>query len=62
MDFIETSNISKFYEDTFEKYKITHVITYKNSKMNMIITKTKDKKYKELYSDKYFVVYERITE
>ena len=24
--------------------------------------KTKDKKYKELYSDKYFVVYERITE
>ena len=62
MDFIETSNISKFYEDTFEKYKITHVITYKNSKMNMIITKTNDKKYKELYSDKYFVVYERITE
>ena len=48
MDFIETSNISKFYEDTFEKYKITHVITYKNSKMNMIITKTNDKKYKEL--------------
>lgn len=62
MDFIETSNISKFYEDTFEKYKITHVITYKNSKMNMIIAKTNDKKYKELYSDKYFVVYERITE
>ena len=62
MDFIETSNISKFYEDTFEKYKITHVITYKNSKMNMIITKINDKKYKELYSDKYFVVYERITE
>lgn len=62
MDFIETSNISKFYEDTFEKYKITHVITYKNSKMNMIITKTNDKKYKELYSDKYFVVYERVTE
>lgn len=59
MDFIETSNISKFYEDTFEKYNITHVITYKNSKMNMIITKTKDKNYKELYSDKYFVIYER---
>ena len=59
MDFMETSNIGKFYEDIFEKYDITHVITYKNSKMNMIITKTKDKNYKELYSDNYFVVYER---
>ena len=60
MDFIETSNISKFYEDTFEKYNITHVITYKNSKTNMIITKTKDSNYKELYRDKYFVIYERL--
>jgi len=60
MDFIETSNISKFYEDTFEKYDITHVITYKNSKMNMVINSTHDKKYKKLYEDKYFVVYERI--
>ena len=59
MDFIETSNISRFYEDVFEKYQITHVITYQNSKMNMIITKTKDANYKELYSDKYFVIYER---
>lgn len=59
MDFIETSGISKFYEDIFEKYNITHVITYKNSKMNMIITRTNDKNYKELYSDNYFTVYER---
>ena len=43
----------------FDKYDITHVITYKNSKMNMIITKTEDKQLKELYSDNYFVVYER---
>lgn len=57
MDFIDTSNIGKFYEDTFEKYDITHVICYKSSKMNMIITK--DKNYKELYSDEYFVIYER---
>lgn len=59
MDFIETSGIAKFYEDIFEKYNITHVITYKNSKMNMIITRTNDKNYKELYSDNYFTVYER---
>lgn len=60
MDFINTSGIAEFYEDTFEKYGITHVITYKNSKTNMIITKTKDSKYKELYSDDYFIVYERL--
>lgn len=42
MDFINTSNIGVFYEDTFEKYGITHVICYKNAKMNMIITKTND--------------------
>lgn len=58
LDFIDTSSIGKFYGDTFEKYDITHVITYKNSKMNMIITKTKDPNYKELYQDDYFVVYE----
>ena len=51
MDFIETSNISKFYGDIFEKYDITHVITYENSKMNMIISKTQKDKYKELYKD-----------
>ena len=60
MDFINTSNIGTFYEDTFKKYDITHVICYKNSKMNMIITKTKDKHYNELYKDDHFVVYERV--
>ena len=57
-DFIDTSSIGKFYGDTFEKYGITHVIAYKNSKMNMIITKTDMEHYKELYQDDYFVVYE----
>ena len=60
MDFIETSGIAKFYEDIFKKYDITHVITYENSKMNMIIEKTKDPNYKELYKDNYFVIYERL--
>lgn len=57
-DFIDTSSIGKFYGDTFQKYDMTHVIAYKNSKVNMIITKTKDPKYKELYQDDYFVIYE----
>lgn len=59
-DFINTSSISRFYEDTFKKYNITHIICYKNAKMNMIMKKTKDSKYKELYSDDHFVIYERL--
>ena len=61
-DFINTSSISKFYEETFEKYDITHVILGKGSKTNMIITKTNDENYKELYSDDNFVIYERLKE
>ena len=60
MDFIDVSSIGTFYEDVFEKYDITHVITYENSKMNMIITKTNDPHYKQLYKDDYFVIYERM--
>lgn len=56
-DYINTSNISKYYENTFDKYDITHVILYKNSKLNMFLSK--DDNYTELYSDKKFVVYER---
>ena len=58
MDFIDTSSIGKFYDETFDKYNMTHVITYKNSKINMIITETKDPKYVEKYQDEYFVIYE----
>lgn len=57
-DFIDTSSIGTFYGDTFEKYNMTHVIAYKNSKVNMLITKTNDQKYKQLYEDDYFVIYE----
>ena len=60
-DFINTSSISKFYEDTFKKYNITHIITGKNSKTNMLITKTHDKNYKEIYSDDNFIIYERLS-
>ena len=60
MDFINTSSITEFYEVIFEKYDITHVITYKNSKMNMIIKDTKDPNYLELYEDADFTIYQRL--
>lgn len=58
MDFINTSSLNIYYEETFEKYGMTHVITYKDSKINMLISKREDNKYKELYSDDSFVIYE----
>ena len=60
MDFINTSNIGKFYGSTFKKYDITHIILYKNSKISMIIDKTDKENYNKIYSDDNFVIYEII--
>ena len=51
------STIGTYYETKFEEYGITHVITKPNSKIRMLISR--DEKYKELYSDKNFVIYAR---
>lgn len=58
-DYINVSNISTYYEDKFEKYDITHVITGKKTKLNMFLSR--DGNYEELYSDDYFVIYKRMT-
>ena len=58
MEFINTSGIGKYYGSTFEKYGITHIILYKNSKVSMLIDKADSEKYNKLYSDDYFVIYE----
>lgn len=57
-DYMNISSISTYYENVFNKYKITHVIVYKNSKLNMFVSRNDN--YKELYKDKYFVFYERL--
>ena len=58
MDFINTSNMGKYYGSTFEKYGITHIILYKNAKIAMIIDKTEPENYDKIYSDKNFVIYQ----
>ena len=58
MDFIDATNLNIFYEDILEKYGITHVMLYKNSKINMIICSTNDGKYDCLYEDDDFAIYE----
>ena len=57
-DFLNASNLGKYYGDIFEEYGITHVILYEDSKVNMLIQKADSEKYKLIYSDKYFVFYE----
>lgn len=57
-DYINTSNISNYYEDTMEKYQITHVILQRNAKLNMFISR--DENYKQIYWDSHFVIYERL--
>lgn len=58
-DYMNISNIASYYETKFEEYEITHVMMYKNSKLNMIISR--DANYKQLYGDDYFVLYERLS-
>lgn len=60
MDFINTSNIGKYYGKTFSEYNITHVILYKNSKIAMLIDEADQEKFNKIYSDDYFVIYEVI--
>ena len=58
-DYINISTIATYYETKFESYDITHVITVKNSKLNMFLSR--DNNYKQLYKDDHFVIYERLT-
>lgn len=58
MDFMQSSNIEVWFEDTFAKYDITHIILYKDSKMNMIIKDAHLKGYNLLKEDDNFVFYE----
>lgn len=57
-DFMDASGIGKYYGDIFEKYEITHIILYKNSKINMLIENADSEKYDLLYTDSNFVIYE----
>ena len=56
-DFIQASGLNVFYEEIFEKYGITHVILYKNSKMNLMITNTNNGNYEVLHEDNIFILY-----
>ena len=58
-DYLNTTNISTYYENTFDKYDITHVLIRKNTKLNMFLSRD-DEHYIKLYSDDNFVFYKRV--
>lgn len=58
-DYLDISGLGVYYENKFKEYKITHVMTYSNSKVKMLLSR--DKNYKQLYKDDRFVIYERNT-
>ena len=59
-DYINIASISTYYEDKFDSYNITHIIIGKKSKLNMFLSR--NDKYKELYTDDKFIIYERSIE
>ncbi len=56
-DFLNISNMGTNYEDKFDEYGITHVILYQDAKLNYVLEV--NDKYNQIYSDSYFVIYER---
>lgn len=58
-DFIGISRLSEDYEEKFEEYKITHVITYSDSKLSSLLKI--DDGYVLLYNDENFKIYERVS-
>ena len=57
-DFLNVSQIATWYDNVLKEYGATHVITGSSSKLNMLISK--DPLYNKIYSDKNFVLYERV--
>ena len=55
-EYLSISGLSTYYETKFEEYGFTHLIMTKDAKLNMFVSR--NDKYKEIYSDDNFVVYE----
>lgn len=58
-DFINIVNVNLDYEEKFKEYGITHVITYKNSRLAAVLMK--DNNYEALYKDDSFILFDRLT-
>ena len=60
-DALDIAAIAVNHNDKFKEYGVTHVISYSNSKLCLTMDFEPDK-YRNIYKDDYFKVYEIITE
>ena len=59
-DALNIAGISLNYKTAFKDYGVTHVITYANAKLAMLLED--DGNYKKLYDDTKFKVFEKIAD
>lgn len=59
-DTLNIDSISVDYNNKFDEYDITHIISYSNSKLVMLMKK--DSKYKKIYEDDSFAIFERLNQ
>ena len=57
-DFKDASELTQNYNDIFDKYEITHVLLYSNEPISNFIKY--DSKWKFIYQDDGFILYERV--
>ncbi len=57
-DALNIAGISLDYEKKFEEYGVTHVISYSNSKLVMLLKE--NKAYENIYEDDHFTLFERL--
>lgn len=57
-DALNIAGIAMEYHNAFENYGVTHVISYSNSKLVMLLKE--DKTYEKLYEDDYFAIFKRL--
>ncbi len=57
-DALNIAGIAMDYHNAFETYGVTHVISYSNSKLVMLLKE--DKAYEKLYEDDYFAIFKRL--
>ena len=60
MDVQNVCTLAIGYESIFTKYDITHVISYSNSKLSMLLRR--DERYREIYNNYGFIIFERNVE
>lgn len=57
-DALNIANLSVNYDMKFEEYGVTHIISYANSKLSMVLRN--DERYRQIYDDGSFKIFSRI--